>query len=264
MSFPHVHDPYAALAGEISKLRDQLRALQTGPFRIPVLAADPATTDPTNIWAFADGRIRMRYRDAGGSYVIKEWAAVVTPGASTSATAIYAQTAAPISRTGSWSATWSAGYAGSGAARADVPTLVPWGNAGDAYGRNRGLLGFDYAAIATALASSTITGVRLTGLNLNSFYGTGSETYLGVHNYTAAPGTWAGGGIPLPQNSHQIFPHGEPATLTLPIVFGTMLRDGTGKGISVEAPNDGREYYGLLAGVSSGYTVPKLEIDYSK
>jgi hypothetical protein len=56
-------DPAEQLAAIIRDLRDRVRALEERGHRIPVLDADPATSDPTNLWFLEDGRLRGRTAD---------------------------------------------------------------------------------------------------------------------------------------------------------------------------------------------------------
>jgi hypothetical protein len=56
-------DPTGQLAALIQSLSDRIRSLEERGFRIPVLDADPAVDDPTNLWFLEDGRVRGRTAD---------------------------------------------------------------------------------------------------------------------------------------------------------------------------------------------------------
>jgi hypothetical protein len=264
-SFRRDVDPVAALARKIEAMEQAIRDLQQRPFRIPVLATDPDSTELTNIWMLHDGRLRTRKRNsADTAWVIDEWVRTA-PGSSSSSTSPPAPAAAPTSRVLTSLALWSQSYSGAGAARTDDGTVkLYYGNGGDGLGRNRALIGFDYAAIATALSGSTIKSVRLDLQNLATYYPGGATAYFGIHNYTSEPATWAGGGIPQSMAaSAQLYPAQE-STIFLPLDFATSIRDGTGKGVAMEAPSDSLEFYGVAAGFGSGYALPTLTVEYAK
>lgn len=53
------------MARILRRIRDEARANRTQGFDIPTLDADPAADDPTTIWRFEDGRLRVRRADGG-------------------------------------------------------------------------------------------------------------------------------------------------------------------------------------------------------
>lgn len=65
MAYPQqfASDPVGRLAAELKALRDQALKTRKAAFVLPVLDADPEPDDPTNLWAFDDGRIRWRGTD---------------------------------------------------------------------------------------------------------------------------------------------------------------------------------------------------------
>lgn len=269
MSQPHRRpiDPMAAVADQIRRLESRIRELEARPFRIPILGADPPTTDPANLWLFPDGRLRGRHLNpAGSAYVTREWV-TTAPGSSTSATAVGTPATAPNSHTVEYPATWSQSYQELGTARTDDGTiLLYYGKAtGDTVnGRNRSLVGFDYTTIAAALSGSTIESVKLRLQNLGSGVPSGSDIHFGIHNFTSEPATWAGGGIPSSMLAKRNFGPTEMKVVNLPLDFAQAIRDGWGKGIALEAPSDSLEFYGVAAGFGSGYTLPTLIISYAK
>lgn len=53
------------VARKMREISDQARIPRTQGLVIPVLDADPDPTDPTNMWRFEDGRLRVRRADGG-------------------------------------------------------------------------------------------------------------------------------------------------------------------------------------------------------
>jgi hypothetical protein len=267
MSFQKPTDPYQQLAEQIRLLQAEVRDLRRPrPFLIPVLSADPPTSDPTNMWLFPDGRLRARHLNpAGSAFVTREWVPTAA-GAATTGTAIAPPTSAPTTRQTEWSATYTQSYRQSGAARTDAGVVQAYyGSSGDAFnGRNRSLVGFDYAAIAAELAGSTILDVWVRMVNVHSYNNSGSYVHLGIHNFSAEPATWAGGGIPRSMLSKQHWNKGATFTAHVPLEFAQSIRDGWGKGLALESPSDSRDFYGYMGGVGSGYPPPVLIVQYAK
>lgn len=258
-------DALGRLSDRINELTRLVQAAQTMPFHIPVLSEDPPESDPTNMWVFPDGRIRLRYLNtAGTAYVYRE---VVTAASTSTAsgTPPASQPAAVMTRQDSWPAIWSHSYRGSGAQRTDQgATHLYYGSSGDAFnGTNRSLVGFDYAAIAAALTGSTVNWVHLQFKQVHSWYNSGAQVYFGIHNFTAKPGTWTGGGIPRQRIVNHHFRNPQWREVNMPLEFATAIRDGWGKGIALEAPSSSREFYGYGAGVGTGEH-PVLVINYTK
>lgn len=260
-------DPYQALAQQITDLQAQVRDLQrVRPFVIPVLSADPPTTDPTNIWLFPDGRLRARHLNtAGSAFVTREWVPT-TAGASTTGTAAATPVAPPVTRMMYASATYTQSYRKSGPARTDGGAINLYaGSSGDSFnGRNRSLIGFDYATIASTLSGAEVQACWLRMVNIHAWYNSGVEVFLGIHNFSAEPSSWAGGSIPRSMMTQIHWNKGEDKTVGIPILFAQSIRDGWGKGIALEAPSDSRSYYGYNAGVGSGYQIPQLIVQYAK
>lgn len=254
------------LRRKLSAMELAIRDLQSRPFRIPIVAADPPTTDPTNIWMFADGRIRARHwNTTRTAYTIREWVASA-PGSSTSAQNEGAPPSAPLTRVLTAVAQWSQSYQQAGAQRTDDGVYnLYYGNGGDANGRNRSLIGFDYTTIASSLASSTIKSVSLTITSINTYFSdVGADVYLGIHNFSAKPATWTGGGIPMSMAVRANLHPSETTTVDLTLDFAQAIRDGWGKGIALEVPGDSPEFYGYAAGFGSSYPAPTLNIEYAK
>lgn len=258
-------DPTVDSVQRIAQLEKAIVELQNRPFRIPVVDTDPGVDDPTNIWMFSDGRLRVRYRNtANTAWVIREFVSTA-PGSSTSATLKPALGAAPQTQVKRYPAQWHQSYLGAGAQRTDSTGFMFYGNGNDGNGRQRALAGWNYTTAATDLASSTIKNVWLEIQSLGAGDPTrGSDVYFGIHNFTAAQATWAGGGIPRSMIYRVHMPTSEKITVQMPLEFATSLRDGWGKGLALEVPSDALEFYGYAAGVGSGYDLPTLVVEYAK
>lgn len=259
-------DPIAAIQREIAEIRRIAEEGARRPFHIPIVSEDPPESDPTNLWLFPDGRLRARHRNVTDTaWVYREWV-TTSPGSSTSATAPAPPTATATTHQGVWNAIWSQSYRSTGAQRTDAgATMLYYGSSGDSFnGRNQSLIGFDYAAIATALTGSTINSVALRLTNVHAWYDSGVNIYFGIHNFTSKPATWAGGGIPRQRIVSHHFGKPQYREVPMPLEFAQAIRDGWGKGIAIEAPSTSREFYGYAAGFGSSYTVPQLVITYAK
>lgn len=266
-SFNKPENELARLGKMLGDIEQRIRQLETSrAFRLPVVSQDPPETEPINLWMMPDGRIRGRHLNAGGTaYVYREWVSTA-PGSGTSGTAPAPPTSAPQSQEGQWSAIWSHSYRQSGAQRTDGgATFLYYGSSGDGFnGKNQSLIGFDYAAIAAALAGSTVTSVSLVLHNIHAWWNDGADIHFGIHNFTSKPATWAGGGIPRSMIVKHHFGKPQKREVSMPLDFATAIRDGWGKGIALESPSTSREFYGYAAGVGSGYQLPTLKVKYAK
>lgn len=257
-------DPMAQFTAQLAEIRRMAEEANRKQLTIPVLNADPPETDPTNIWLLADGRMRARHLNtAGSAWVYREWVSSA-PGSGSSATAPAAPPTVAVTREDSWPAIWSQSYRGNNSPRTDAGTVrLYYGSSGDSFnGKNKSLMGFDYAGIAAALAGSTVNAVWLTMTNLHTYWNAGSDVNFGIHNFTSEPATWAGlGGV---FKAKHRFVQAQTRKVAMPLEFATAIRDGSGKGIGLDAPNTSRDFYGYAAGVGSGSPVPVLTVNYSK
>ena len=263
MGFGTAASPEEQFSELLRKQQEQINDIRNSALRIPMLDEDPPDTDPTNIWMFPDGRLRLRHRNtADTAWVIREWVST-SPGSSTSGSATAPPAPAPVSRQSLYVATWSASYRQAGPKRTDQPERVYWGSSGDSFnGRNRSYIGFNAAAIVSDLAGSTITRVRLRLQALHTYWNNGAGIGFGYHNQTSAPSSWAGTVASLVKQDR--IGKTQLKDFDLPLVFGTAIRDGVSTGVALEAPNSSTDYYGYAGGVGGGVTVPTLIIDYAK
>lgn len=262
MSATERHKPITPEGQFAKALRDLVEERRRPrPFVIPVLTADPPTTDPTNLWMRYDGRLRGRYWNGSGyTYVDYPMRSDITsPPAVPAYPAAPAPAATPTTYTATYNAVWSQGYLSSGSQRSST-TELPYGNDGNAaYGTQRSLIGFDYATIAATLAGSTVKRVQLHLINLTSWSPGGVTMYYSVHNVPSAPTLWPDASLPYRFVTSAHWARSEAKTIDLPIVFGTSFRESTGKGIAIEAPSNANTFYGMASHLSL-----QLIITYAK
>lgn len=237
---------------------------------IPVIQNDPPETDPTNLWMRPDGRLRGRYWD-GAVWVYVDYpmrSDITSPPPVPAAPAPPGKPVVAKTNQNTYTALWSQTYQGSGAKRTDPigEGYVVFGESGaDAYGNQRALIGFDYAAIGAELADSTIQKVELRMTTTDSYWASGVEVYFGMHNLSGEPLNWpSSSNLLLRRSVNHKFGRAQTRTVSLGVAFGQALRAGTGTGIAIEAPTSERDFYGQAAGVGSGYIPPQLIITYSK
>jgi hypothetical protein len=258
------HIPLSPEAQFIARLQDQPDPRRS--FVIPNYAADPSEDDPVNLWMRYDGRLRGRVWN-GASFTYYDYPMrtdISSPPAVPAYPARPGQPAAPTTYRSLYTAIWTQGYLGSGAQRTDAIGSVdlPFGDGADGNGNQKSLIGFDYATIAADLAGSTIKIVSLTMTNLWAYWDSGVDIYFGIHNNTSKPSVFPSLAARLVTAVH----FGKPQTLSapLPISFATSVRDGSGKGIALEAPSGAADFYGYAAGLGSGYDPPVLSVTYAK
>jgi hypothetical protein len=246
-----------------------LARLRAQRFIVPNFAADPPESDPTNLWMRYDGRLRGRYWN-GASFTYVDYpmrSDITAPPAVPAYPPAPASSAAPLTYTTTWAATWSQSYTGSGTKRTDpigelhlLSGMDPTG----VYGQQKGIAGFDYAAIAASLAGSTISKIELTVTVINAYWPTGGEVYFGAHALTAEPTTFDPAGSLLRYGSSAQFVPGSVVTVPLPLTFAQSFRSGTVRGLVFESITSDVGAFVQLAGVGSGYTEPQLTVTYAK
>lgn len=256
---------------EFSRYLQQLEArianLETKAPNFPVLEVDPPDSSNINWWMFPDGRIRTRFRSNSVepvTYTIMEYAPVSTPGPpNNTVSPLPDQPVPPISRVSTYEAVWSAGYKQDASLRSDIPEYLPFGYNSQS-GRNRSLIGFDYAQIQTDLSGSTVTNISLRLQMLNVMSSRDVQVGIGIHNSSVMPSTWPVGTLPKSQLVIGTFYQNQYSEIDLTLEFVDFFRAGTGKGIALEAPNDSVSYSGLAAGVGAPYFSPELIVEYVK
>lgn len=246
-------DPYARIAAEFAALKEEVRQATRRPMRIPILDADPDSDDPTNVWLFSDGRLRVRLENGS----IKEYSPVGTTGATQSGTPRPAPTPPPITRSRTWDATWSGAYKGSGALRSDYPGRVFYGRDPGGYnGVLRSLVGFDGDHIRATLAGASIVKAELYFHNLHFYYNYGGSIKFGVHSNASRPSSYVGA---LKAGMQSVkFAKEEAKWVRLSNAFVTQIRSGGANGLLIDQQSSATAAYGYGSGA------PKLKITYVK
>lgn len=259
-------DPFAKLAAEISDIRRIAEEALRRPTTIPVLDEDPPEDSAVNVWFLQDGRLRARYRDTSGTgTVIREFEPVALPGTGTSGDPTPDPVYVPETRQDTWTATWTATYRGAGPMRTDKPGLVGSGSSGDSFsGKMSGLIGFDWGAIQTALSGGVVNNVWIILSNDRTYWNDGATLVFGGHNFGSAPGSWNGTGLPVNMAGQgHIGSKQAEATIQIPLSIAAGLRDGSVKGVALQAPSSDRQYYQYSRGVPSS-APPRIVINYTK
>lgn len=252
-------DPISDLAQRIQALERQVTDLSTRPLLVPILDNLPSVDYPGNIWMYPDGRIVARMKDA----TVRQ---VATVSATAAAGANPAPPTQATTRTTEWTAQWGQAYRQSGGFTGGDNSRLVQGSSGDSYnGKQASLIGFDYASIQSALAGSTVSSIRIWLYSLHTWYFAGGTVWTGMHNNTAKPGTFSGGiGRDFVTSFH--VPNTGANWYSLSTEFGSRFRDGSCKGIILEAPNNDRTFYVQCAGGPGTPTsnLPRLSITYVK
>lgn len=252
------NSPEEQFAAQIASLQKQIQDLQQRPFQIPVLDDDPAADYQGNAWMLNDGRLHIR----NGQGVIKEYAPITTTGGTT---VTPKPPPAPVTKTYTteWTATWSQTYRQSGAQRTDNNHLYQ-GYADSFNGRQKGVFGFNYSAIQTALSGAAISKVEVWLSMIHTWNNSGATIYFSGHNETSAPSTYSGVGIIMSRTNSGTFPNTGSKWLTVSNNFGSGFRGGTIKGFVLDPTSDSTSQYAYAGGVSDSYSAPKLRITYVK
>jgi hypothetical protein len=251
-------DEIDALAARFRQMEQTLRDLSTQPMIIPVLNADPGTGYQGNIWAYPDGKLNVRLKDGS----VKQYSPVAPVAATASNPTPPPQ---PVTRQNTWVAQWGQAYRAAGGQTGADNSKLYQGN-GDTYnGRQRSLVGFDYASIASALSGSNVTGVEFWIDVRHTWWGSGATAWLGLHNNAAKPGSWTGT-IGRDFISSFGVPNSGSGWYSVSTEFGSRIRDGSAKGVTLQAPNDDRAYYLYASGGpgTGSDRMPQLRITYVK
>lgn len=250
-------DPFDEIQQRMAKLEDNIKGLQQAPLRIPIVDADPDAAQNGNIWMMEDGRLRAR--TAAG--VIKEYAAVGSPGGSSSGTAKPTPTAAKKTYVSTYAATWTQSYKENNSPRTDTNDLY-YGYADSFNGRGKSLIGFNWSAIKTQLTGSTVTKVEIYFHQIHSWWNWGAYVRFGIHNNNGQPGTYGG----VVKNNVSQITYGKPQAKWAVIAteVGVRFRDGTGRGILIDQLSSDRAFYGTGAGIGGSGSPPYLRFTYVK
>jgi hypothetical protein len=252
-------NPGDDFATRIANIEAQLQELKGAPLSVPIVAVAQDPTYPGNLWVYPDGRIIVRMKDG----TLRQ---VATTSASAAAGSNPAPVAQPTTQQATWAATWAQAYRNTGGKTGGDDRNLYYGNSGEGSynGRQKSLINFDYATIATALSGATIAGVELFLYNIHTWANSGATCWVGAQKNTvgSAPANFGGAVHDLISSFRTA--RSTAGWHTVSTEFGQRLRDGTATGVILEAPNDSTTYYGYAAGFGSGLTLPQIRITYIK
>lgn len=244
---------------------NEYQYLPYGITGIPTLNNDPAASTNIDIWLIAsNGQIRIRAAN-GDVYRYNAETPASTPAATKPRTPPKPKPPNPTKKRYAkvWSATWSESYEGDGGRRTDNNHLYFGNYPSSGRGRQRSLIGFDYAGIQAALSGATINKVELYLHNLHSYSNSGVYIDIGGHQNSSRPGSYSGA-VKYKVSSVR-WGKPESAFKTVSTWIGKALRDNVIKGILLDPRSDSISKYGYAAGVSdSGFSPPRLRITYTK
>lgn len=166
--------------------------------------------------------------------------------------------------TATFSATWVGSYDGAGNLNSfGGASRAYQGDAGDGQGNRKALIGFNYAAIQSALAGATINACSVTLYFEHWWLNAGGTAVIGTHNQavSSAPATFGSNSTNRVQSSG--WPNPGLRTVDLGVTIGQNFRDGTAKGLTLgPGPSSSQTYYGYAAGVGTNSAV--IKITYTK
>jgi len=293
-----------SLVNRIVALEEQLEAERGRAFRVPVVDADPDPDDPTNLWLFADGRLRARLPD-GTVVDFTEYPKVPILAADpTTATGINMWLRASDRQLRIRMPNGVAGYttatAGAGTTTGSAPTTsskpkparvqrktyrttwdADWSQSYRGGGAQRtdddNLLYYGRISSVHDEQKSMIgfphgsIQAALSGASIRKveFWMNNLHAYFnaGVDVHFGAHGQASKPGSYSIRNRNVTTRHfGKPQAkwVTLSNWFGTAFRDGLIKGVNLDQPGTSLSYYGYAAGVGSGRGTPRLRITYVK
>lgn len=249
--------PEERFFGIVKQLQDRIDALEARPLQIPIVDEDSGDF-AGNIWAFQDGRVRVRLADG----TVRE---IITTASTGATTTVPRPVVPPQSRVQqkSWPALWSQAYRFDGSVTGGSAHKLYYGNDGNPVnGRQSSLIGFDYADITSTLSGSTVNKVELFLHNDWTYSPSGSVVFFGAHSNSTQPASFTG----VVENliSSDQIGTAEEKYHPLATRFGQLFRDGIVKGIVLQAPNDSTAYSGYASGVGGGPPGPVLRINYTK
>jgi hypothetical protein len=249
--------PIERFAAKIRALEDAVAAMRGGLY-IPFVDADPDASYG-NIWAFQDGRIRIRLPDG----TVKQITTATDTG-----TVSTVPLPAPVPQTQSfqqtWQAAWTESYQQGGASRGSA--VLYWGKSDDFNGVQTSLVGLPYASIQAALAGASITKVEVFLHALHTGYPSGATVQFRGQANQAPPATLGGvGSLVLASTSVVgVDVGGVPTWHNVSKALGDALANGSALGFSLSASDAGLAQYGEVAGIASGVPAPALRVTYVK
>lgn len=246
-----------ALANALSRLREEVAGLRETGFRVPVLSADPPAGDPTNMWMFPDGRLRVRLPNGTVQQL------TTAAGGGTTSTVAKPADPLPVTYSTEWSAQWDRTYDASGALVTGLPSGVfVYGKAPSDPNQRRTMIGFDAAAIRTAITGARIVSIDLRLQNLETVAPDGVTLSFGGHNNLSAPSTYVN--TTMLGTTVRRFAPQDNKWVGLDPAFATALQTDTIDGLVIDQQTDDPTYAGRGAAVGGGFVPPQLRIVYVK
>lgn len=244
-----------ALVAEIERLRRQVDALSSRGLMIPMVDDDLPDNDPRNIWAFPDGRLRVRLPNGS----MRNFVPTELAEAPTSSEPKPVETQPKTYRT-TWECGSSATYNGSGSKR-NQGGLMYYGRWNGTNGEQKAMMCFPDASIRSALAGATVRKVELWLDNRHTYWNGGANLSFGGHSNSSPPGNYSG--IVRRGVAKRHFGKTESQWVTLPDWFGDALRVDKIRGLIIDQPSAARSLYGYAAGAGTNRP-PRLRITYTK
>jgi hypothetical protein len=242
-----------ALANELMDLRAQVDAVRETGFRIPVLNADPPAGDPTNVWLFADGRLRVRLPNGTVQQVI------MTAGGATTSSVAKPANPSPVTYQTEWAAVWTQTYNTAGA-QSGTGIELQAGRATDGQ-TYKAAWSFNTTAARAALAGARIMNAEVF-LDVVEQARADARVRIGGHIWTAKPATYPGFIPGGPSSVAPVVPGAQ--WITVDTRVGDMLRDAQLDGLAIEQGTDDPSYWVRLGGFGGSYGPPRVRLTYVK
>lgn len=161
-----------------------------------------------------------------------------------------------------WAATWTRSYGADNAYNSFYGNEAHQGYYDGSEGNQKSLIGFDYAAIMSALSGATILGCYVTLYAFHWYNNSGGTAVIGTHDNSSAPSTFTGA------TSNRIQSTGWPKpglrSVDLTTAIGNEFKSGATRGIVLgPGVTTGTVFYGKFDGAGMGFP-PVITIDYQK
>lgn len=247
-----------ALANQLLDLQEQVTALTERSFVVPLVNADLPVSDPTNMWVFPDGRVRVRLP----GNVVKT-ITTITDAVTATTVPKGGTTTTKQTRTKTYQSTWAETYWPFGGSppwnqKRNATSVLDYGYQDATFAQQKTMIGFDATTIAADLSGATINKVELF---LRTIFANSNPTAIriGAHDYAAEPAAYHVRNLAVTTAS---WPRTGSAWHTLSSWFGQSFRDGLIKGIVLDQNSNAASLYGQVDGF--GADRPTLRITYTK
>lgn len=162
-----------------------------------------------------------------------------------------------------WYATWSRTYEGDNSTRFDDSAYMYQGAYTGSPGNQKSLAGFDYKNIMSTLSGATILEAYITVENEHARWNNGLYVFVGTHNYSSKPSTWADGSVR--QNRWKKWVgENQAVTVNVGVTVGNEFKSGSTRGIGIgPEPTNDSDNYGYFRGATQSGK-PYITIKYRK